>query len=108
MPDGKSWTYFNEPTIVAPIVVRTLGEKFGYDVNKKGFKVLRNVRVIQGDGVNPDTIERILYELKRTGWSAENIAFGMGGALLQKVNRDTLGITQKLSAIKVDGYWRDV
>jgi nicotinamide phosphoribosyltransferase len=36
-------------------------------------------------------------------WSAENIAFGMGGALLQKLNRDTLKFAFKASEITIDG-----
>jgi len=37
----------------------------------------------QGDGVNEDTIRAILDAFKAKQWSADNIAFGMGGALLQ-------------------------
>jgi nicotinamide phosphoribosyltransferase len=40
--------------------------------------------------------------------SAENIAFGMGGELLQKVNRDTQKFAMKASAACVAGDWRDV
>ena len=36
------------------------------------------------------------------------IAFGMGGELLQNVNRDTMEFAMKASAICVDGTWRDV
>jgi len=32
----------------------------------------------------------------------------MGGALLQKVNRDTMKFAMKASAAKVNGEWRDV
>ena len=32
----------------------------------------------------------------------------MGGALLQKVNRDTLKMAYKCSAIKIAGEWQDV
>ncbi len=42
------------------------------------------------------------------GFSTTNIAFGMGGALLQKVNRDTLKMAYKCSAIKINGKWVDV
>lgn len=42
------------------------------------------------------------------GWAAENIAFGMGGGLLQMVNRDTCKWAMKMSAIKISGEWRDV
>lgn len=50
----------------------------------------------------------ILATLKLNGYSADNIAFGMGGGLLQQVNRDTLKFAMKCSAIRVNGEWRDV
>ena len=66
------------------------------------------IRVIQGDGIDHDTVRDILGNLLVRGISAENICFGSGGALLQKVNRDTLKFAMKCSAICVDGKWRDV
>jgi nicotinamide phosphoribosyltransferase len=42
------------------------------------------------------------------GWSADNIAFGSGGGLLQKINRDTQRFAFKCSSITVDGQTRDV
>ncbi|MCG8429290.1 MAG: nicotinate phosphoribosyltransferase, partial [Chromatiales bacterium] len=96
------------PWEVVPKVFEILGSKFGYTTNGKGYKVLKHVRVIQGDGVNPDSIARILSALKQHQWSTENIAFGMGGALLQKLDRDTQKFAMKCSAVKVDGQWRDV
>ncbi len=66
------------------------------------------VRVIQGDGVNEASIAEILKAMEANGLSADNVAFGMGGALLQKVNRDTMRFAMKANAVKVDGVWRDV
>lgn len=97
-----------EPVEVVSKVAQLLAEKFGYEINSKGFKVLKNVRIIQGDGVNQDSIKEILQRLKNEGFSASNIAFGIGGSLLQKVNRDTLKFAYKCSAIVVDGKLRDV
>jgi nicotinamide phosphoribosyltransferase len=97
-----------DPVEVVTTVVGMLADKFGYHVNRKGFKVLNKVRVIQGDGVNPAAIEAILTALKIARFSAENVAFGMGGALHQKVDRDTFSFAMKASAIKVNGEWRDV
>jgi nicotinamide phosphoribosyltransferase len=85
-----------------------LEERFGVTVNSKGYKVLNYVRVIQGDGINPTSIKRILQALKELGFSATNIAFGMGGALLQKVDRDVNKMAYKCSSITVDGEQRDV
>lgn len=98
-----------DPTKVPVEVVEILGEKFGYTINRLGYRVLPPyVRVIQGDGVNKQSITAILENLKQKGWSAENIAFGMGGALLQGVTRDTMKFAMKASAIKVNGLWKDV
>ncbi|MGH0054543.1 MAG: nicotinate phosphoribosyltransferase, partial [Sphaerochaetaceae bacterium] len=88
--------------------LKGLEEKFGTTMNSKGFKVLNNVRVIQGDGVNPDTIKYILNHITMRGWSASNIAFGMGAELLQKVNRDTHKFAYKVCEAEVDGEWRPV
>lgn len=77
--------------------------------NDKGYGVLpSHFRIIQGDGVNPISIGTILQAMKEKLYSADNIAFGMGGALLQKVDRDTQKFAYKCSAIKVNGRWRDV
>lgn len=71
-------------------VFNTLWDVFGGKVNDKGFKVLNeHVRVIQGDGVNYESIIDVLRMMVDEGFSVENIVFGMGGALLQKIDRDT-------------------
>lgn len=98
-----------KPSEVVLKVMEILGERFGTSTNEKGFKVLHpNVRVIQGDGVDYDSIGEILGVLKQHGWSADNIAFGMGGALLQKLDRDTQKFAFKCSAAVVGGEERDV
>jgi len=96
------------PHVVVVQVVETLDEGFGHTVNDKGYKVLDGVRVIQGDGVNPEEIHRILEALRVRGWSADNIAFGMGGALLQKLNRDTQKFAFKACHISGTYGERDV
>ena len=97
-----------DPDIVCRKLVQILGEKFGYTTNAKGFKVLNNVRLIQGDGVNELSIRSILGSFMANGWSADNIAFGMGGALLQQLDRDTQKFAMKCSSIMVNGENRDV
>jgi len=98
-----------EPLRVVREVMRLAYKQFGGTTNAKGYKVLdKCVRIIQGDGVDGEAIEAILRGLKEDGFSAENIAFGMGGALLQKPNRDTLSFAMKASAVKIDGVWNDV
>jgi nicotinamide phosphoribosyltransferase len=66
------------------------------------------VRLIQGDGINELTVRSILGAFMAMGWSADNIAFGMGGALLQAVDRDTQKFAMKASSACIDGEWRDV
>ena len=97
-----------DPVEVNRRLVEILGEKFGYTTNAKGFKVLNNVRLIQGDGINELTVRSILGAFMAMGWSADNIAFGMGGALLQIVDRDTQRFAMKCSAAEVNGQWIDV
>lgn len=99
-----------DPLKITLEAIEILGEKFGYSYNSKGFKVLPNcIRLLQGDGVNKTSIRHILHGYIRNGWSAENIAFGMGGALGQKINRDDLAYAMKVNAISFDNSdWIDV
>jgi nicotinamide phosphoribosyltransferase len=97
-----------EPVTIVRQVIETLNEAFGHTVNEKGYKVLNHVRVIQGDGVDLLTIQRIVDELLVRGWSLDNVAFGMGGALLQGVNRDTLKFAFKASEVTINGQRRDI
>jgi nicotinamide phosphoribosyltransferase len=71
----------------------------GMSLNKKGYKVLNNLSAIQGDGINYNTVKAILEAVRKAGFSAQNVAFGMGGGLLQRVNRDTMSFATKLSYI---------
>lgn len=78
--------------------------------NSKGYQTLNpKIRVLWGDGLDFKGIQSILTVLKFKGWSADVIAtFGMGGGLLQKVNRDTQRFAFKCSAQLRDGKWVDV
>lgn len=89
--------------------IERLMAKFGYTENHLGYRTLPDcVRVIQGDGVSRTSIEAILGAMTARKLSADNIAFGMGAELLQKVNRDTMKFAMKASAAKVNGEWREV
>lgn len=94
-----------DPLEINQKLIRILGDKFGYTINDKGYKVLNNVRLIQGDGVNESTIRTILGNFMIHGWSADNISFGIGGALLQQLDRDTQKFAMKCSSICVNGKW---
>lgn len=88
----------------------TAGEiSFPTSRNLKGFKVIKGLAAIQGDGINYHTVRSILSAVTAAGFSAENVAFGMGGGLLQRVNRDTMSFATKLSyIIYADGSSREV
>lgn len=92
-----------DPVLTALGTVQLLEDKFGVTLNRKGYKVLNNVRVIYGDGINEKSIGHILYGLQSWGYSASNMNFGMGGALLQQVNRDTQKFAMKCSWALIDG-----
>jgi nicotinamide phosphoribosyltransferase len=97
-----------DPTQVVNDCLKILDKYYGHTVNAKGFKVLNNVRVIQGDGIDHVSINSILTVMEMNGYSADNVAFGQGGALLQQINRDTLEFAMKCSAAYINGKWVDV
>lgn len=89
--------------------IERLMSNFGFSYNTKGFKVLPNyIRVIQGDGIDEQSIADILKEMTFRKLSTSNIAFGMGGALLQHLNRDTQKFAMKCSSITQNGKEIDV
>jgi nicotinamide phosphoribosyltransferase len=94
-----------DPSEVNVRALKILERKVGCRVNAKGYKVLpRAFRLIQGDGNDDeDAIDRLLRAVTSHGFSASNIAFGMGGGLLQRVHRDTQKIAFKLCEATVEG-----
>ncbi|MEO6524379.1 MAG: nicotinate phosphoribosyltransferase [Mucilaginibacter sp.] len=93
-----------DPIMTLLEIFKILFETFGFTTNTKGYKVLPSqVRVIQGDGVNYTEIINIYNTLKDNGISAENLVLGMGGALLQKVDRDTQKFALKCSSAIING-----
>lgn len=98
-----------DPTEVVLQALRASEKVFGATVNDKGYKVITGAGVIQGDGINLTNIYAILTAVLDEGYSAQSVAFGMGGGLLQKVNRDTMSFATKLSFIKyADGHERNI
>ena len=96
-----------DPVKVLSKVFNIIAERFGSEVNSKGWRVFPScVRVIQGDGVNYHSILNMVSQLTREGWSMDNWGFGMGGALLQQLNRDTQNFAIKCSSATING--RDV
>jgi nicotinamide phosphoribosyltransferase len=98
-----------DPVTLLPELARIIEKRFGCTTNSKGYKVFNHVRMIQGDGIDsPERINAILNFFMAAGYSADNLAFGMGGGLLQKCDRDTFSFAMKCSAARVNGEWRDV
>lgn len=95
---------------VIPKIFEILWDKFGGTVNEKGYKTLNpKVGVIQGDGMQPDTIETLYKHITDLGWSADNLTVGSGGGLLVKnIDRDTGKFAFKACAAKVNGNWIDI
>lgn len=92
-----------DPIVSTAKVIQALWDTFGGTVNSKGFKVLDpHVRMIQGDGIDREMIYQILTRFERLGFSIDNIAFGSGGGLLQKFNRDTYKFAFKCSEATID------
>lgn len=98
-----------DPVAVSLDVIKGLAKNFGFTINSKGYKELPPyIGMLWGDGIDYDGVRNILFAFKNDGWATSNIIFGMGGALLQKVNRDTQRFAFKCSAQCRDGVWYDV
>jgi len=98
-----------DPKTIVVEVLEKLGEKFPPTTNAMGFKVLPSyIRVIQGDGISYESLKEILENMTKNKWAAENVCFGSGGALLQKMDRDTQKCAFKCCEIIVDGKARNV
>lgn len=91
-------------------ILKSLGNTFGWTMNSKEYAVLNpRVGVLWGDGIERAGINDICQKAKSNFWSVENLVFGMGGGLLQKVNRDTQRSAFKCCARKnMDKTWTDI
>jgi nicotinamide phosphoribosyltransferase len=95
---------------VIPKILEILWNKFEGTVNEKGYKVLHpSIGIIQGDGMEPDTIDALYTHIVNLGWSADNLTVGSGGGLLVKdITRDTNKFAFKACAARIDGKWIDI
>jgi nicotinamide phosphoribosyltransferase len=88
------------------VLLKLQEEAFGYTITEQGYKQIKSVGIIQGDGIDREIISEVLDMVTdELGYAADVVIFGSGGALLQKVNRDTLKFAKKACAILVDGEW---
>jgi nicotinamide phosphoribosyltransferase len=98
-----------DPAAVNLKCLQIMERKVGMRTNTKGFKVLPpHLGLIQGDGMNDESFGEVLHALRSRRYSASNIGFGMGGGLLQQLDRDTQRFAFKCSAALRDGQWVDV
>lgn len=94
---------------VVPRLLKMQEAAFGYTVTKNGYKKINNVGIIQGDGVNHMAIRTLLGNIMAMNFSPDCVLFGSGGALLQKLDRDTMKFAQKACAkmvVNADGSTR--
>jgi nicotinamide phosphoribosyltransferase len=91
-------------------VLKSLYKHFGGSTNDKGYINLNpKVGVIYGDYIAYGMIDDILAAMEREGFSTDNVVFGMGGGLLQQVNRDTFKFAIKNSACADEHQtWRGI
>jgi nicotinamide phosphoribosyltransferase len=98
-----------DPKTIVVEVLDRLAKNFPPTTNAKGFKELPPyIRVIQGDGISYESLKEILENMTKKKWAATNVCFGSGGALLQKMDRDTQKCAFKCCEIIVDGKPRPV
>lgn len=80
---------------------------YGESKTPNGYRVVHeSVRVIQGDGIDSETLVVLLDALHENNWSVTNIVLGSGAGLLQKVNRDTQRCAIKACAATIGGKER--
>lgn len=63
---------------------------------------MRKCAIIQGDGVTHQKVQDIMKNCLEAGFSAQNVAFGMGSGLLQRLHRDTMSFATKLSCVETN------
>lgn len=84
---------------IVPKLLRMMEAAFGTEkvIGKGGivYRRIKHVAIIYGDGVDRLNLLTMLGNVVAMGYTADVIVFGSGGALLQKVNRDTLKFAQK-------------
>ncbi len=97
-----------DPRIVVEETIASLDRAFGHSFNSKGYKVINNVRVIQGDGVNDESIGSIIDNTLGCGYSMTNLSFGSGSGILQEMNRDTQKMAYKASNIIIADQYKEI
>lgn len=98
-----------DPVSVVCDSIESLMDGYGHTVNSKGYRVLPDcVKLCQGDGITLESLREIYAEMDRRKLAADNVYFGMGGGLLQHINRDTMHFAMKANAVCIGGSWTDI
>jgi nicotinamide phosphoribosyltransferase len=85
---------------VVPRLLRMQDAAFGTTPSKvAGYKKINHVGIMYGDGVDRLNMLTMTGNVLAMGYTADVVVFGSGGALLQKVNRDTYKFAQKGSIL---------
>lgn len=93
---------------IIPLLLEIMEKYFGFTVNSKGLKLINNVGLIQGDGINHTSMIEIEQMVHNLGYAPGTVVYGSGGKLLNDAERDDYGVAQKASAIFRDGLWHDI
>lgn len=95
----------NDPLINMLKYTDVLAANFGFHINRKNYKILNeNIGLIQGDGMNKQSIPELYKMYTNSGWSAENFNTGSGGGILEEdLTRDTDRWAIKVSYAEIDG-----
>lgn len=97
------------PVTLIPWILEQIQNAYGVKINSKGYKTLPpGIGLIWGDGINIHTIKSILETLKKAGWAASCVVFGMGGALTGLMGRDDQKFAMKASNIIIDGTGKGI
>lgn len=99
---------------IAVETIEKLWNTFGGTVNSKGYKVLDpHIGIIYGDGCTLNNVKQVWEKLKKKGFAANNIVFGVGAfcfsAVIEPdghmvvVTRDMFGIAMKATYGIVNG-----
>jgi nicotinamide phosphoribosyltransferase len=90
-------------------IISMLADAFGGTINEAGYFVLNPaVRVIQGDGINQDSIPGILQNMKLAHHSMDNLVLGMGGGMTHGPGRDEFSFSMKATARYNGKEWIDM
>lgn len=84
--------------------IEVLWETFNGTITTSGYKVLHErVGLIYGDSITVARAVEIFRRLKKKGFAANNVVFGIGSYTYQYSTRDSFGFAVKATAIGVDG-----